>query len=906
MQTTNERLVGDGPTAIRLSATPAVLWHQMSVGATLAALGTQCAGLDAAEASRRLQAYGANTVREKRRRTAVELFGRQFTDSMVVVLMVAAVVSGLIGDAQDAVTIVAVLVLNAVVGFIQEYRAERAMEALAAMAASTATVVRDGSTRVVPGSAVVPGDVVLLEAGAIVPADMRLLDAVRLMVDESSLTGESAPVEKTIGPLHDECLALGDRSNMAYRGTTVTCGRGTGAVVATGMATEFGRIAAELARAGEEKTPLQRRLAHFGRWLAVAALIVSCAVFLTGVWRGEPPLLMFLTAVSLAVAAIPEALPAVVTVSLALGARRMVQQRALVRKLPAVETLGSVTYVCSDKTGTLTMNRMRVEAVYCDGTVLPTPRSDGPWRVLLQAMAISNDVTATTDEAAIGDPTEVALLRAAREAGFEKLAIEREYPRVDEIPFDAARRCMTTIHRKPDGSFVSFTKGALETVLAKSESIETGSGEAALRLEDVRTAGERMAAEGQRVLAIAMRQWRSCPATTTAEHVEQGLTLVGVVGIMDPPRAEVRDAVATCRAAGIVPVMISGDHPSTARAIAARVGIIREGDEVLSGPEIARLSADELANRVGSVRVYARVAPEQKLAIVRALQARGEIVAMTGDGVNDAPALEQADIGVAMGVAGTDVAKAASAMVLLDDNFTTIVRAVREGRRVYDNLRRFIKYAVTTNSAEVALVFLAPFFGLPMPLLPIQILWINLVSDGLPGLALAAEPEESDVMLRRPRPPQESIFARGLGVHVIWMGALMAGLSIATEALFQHAGAAQRQTMVFTVLCFSQMAHVLAIRSERESLFTQGLRTNVPIVAAVALTVSLQLATIYTPTLNDVFKTRPLSAIDLAATVAFASTIFWAVEIEKWMRRRRSRNNHLGLAVTATRGEKET
>jgi len=861
-------------------------WHQLSADAALERLATSRDGLADAEAHRRLLKHGQNVLDEGRRRTPVGMLFGQFTDFMIIVLLAAAIISGLIGDLEDTIAIVTIVVLNAIVGFVQEYRAERAMEALKAMAAATATVVRDRTTRVIPGAEVVPGDVVLLEAGGIVPADLRLIEAARLKIDEAALTGESVPVEKAAAALAEEALPLGDRRNVAHKGTTVTYGRGSGVVFATGMATEFGKIAAQLEHAGKGKTPLQRRLAHFGRRLAVVVLLICAVVFGAGLWRGEPPLLMFLTAISLAVAAIPEALPAVVTVSLALGARRMVQKKALVRKLPAVETLGSVTYICSDKTGTLTMNRMRVERFHCDGASVETPRSDGPWCALLRAMALSNDAGVGAHGTVVGDPTEVALLMAARASGLEKQTVERDYPRVAELPFDSERKCMTTVHRDPDGGLVAFTKGAAEVVLERSILVEIASGSIAASKDELRQATERMARDGLRVLAVAMRRWQALPDTLASNEVERDLTLLGLVGIMDPPRDEARDAVEACKGAGIVPVMITGDHPVTARAIAQRVGLLSPGDEVLEGRELARLSADELGARVAGIRVYARVAPEEKLRIVRALQARGELVAMTGDGVNDAPALKQADIGVAMGVAGTDVAKEASAMILLDDNFATIVRAVREGRKIYDNLRRFIKYAVTTNSAEIGLIFFAPFLGLPMPLLPVQILWINLVTDGFPGLALAAEPEEKDVMRRPPRPPHESIFAHGLGLHVIWVGVLMAALSIGTEAWATSLGVKAWQTMVFTVVCLSQLANVLAIRSERESLFSQGLLSNRPLLAAVLLTAGLQLAAIYVSGLNRVLKTEPLGPAELALCIATASVVFFAVEIEKWIKRK--------------------
>jgi len=860
-------------------------WHQQPAGAVLAGLGTSPAGLGSAEAASRLREHGPNVLEEAKRRTALGMLASQFTDFMILVLLGAAVVSGLIGDVEDTVAIVAIVLLNAVVGFVQEYRAERAMEALKAMAAPTATVVRDGQTAVVPAAEVVPGDLVLLEAGRVVPADLRLLEAANLRVEEAALTGESVPVDKTIAPLHEETLTIGDRKNMAYKGTIVTYGRGSGVVVATGMATELGRIATLLGEAGEVKTPLQRRLARFGRRLAVAVLAICAIVFAGGLARGEAPLLIFLTAVSLAVAAIPEALPAVVTISLALGARKMAAKKALVRKLPAVETLGSVTYICSDKTGTLTLNRMRVDEWYCGGAVTRAPGRGRAWDELLRAMALSNDAAADATGRVLGDPTEAALFTAAVEAGVEKAKEEARLPRVAEIPFDADRKCMTTVHRDPAGGFVAFTKGAVEVMLERSTRVLTPSGSATIERDALLGISERMAADGLRVLALGARHWPGLPEPLAPEALEREITLLGLVGILDPPREEAREAIGTCRSAGIVPVMITGDHPLTARTIAARLGMLPDGAAVLTGQELAALPMSEFERRVETVRVYARVAPEQKLKIVTALQDRGEIVAMTGDGVNDAPALRRADIGVAMGITGTDVAKEASAMILLDDNFATIVRAVREGRKIYDNLRRFIRYAVTTNSAEIWTIFLAPFVGLPIPLLPIQILWINLVTDGLPGLALAVEPEEKDVMRRPPRPPQESVFAHGLGVHAVWVGLLMAGLTLGAQAWFFRAGSSHWQTMAFTVLCLAQLAHVLAIRSERESLFAQGLWSNRPLLGAVCLTLVLQLATIYVPALRDVFKTEPLSAGELALTVAVAAVVFVAVEIEKWVKR---------------------
>lgn len=863
-------------------------WHCLGADDTAAALQADAhRGLKAAEASERLARHGPNRIEEKRGRGPLPMLLAQFTDFMILVLIGAAIVAGMIGEPQDTVAIVVIVALNAVIGFIQEYRAERAMAALRQLAAPMARVRRSGRVMTLPTAELVPGDLVLLEAGNVVPADLRLTEAAQLKIQEAALTGESQPAEKSAAALKEAELPLGDRSNMAYKGTTVTYGRGSGIAVATGMATELGRIAALLHGAEEVRTPLQKRLARFGQRLAVAVLAICAMIFAVGVLRGEPPLLMFLTAVSLAVAAIPEALPAVVTVSLALGARKLVRKHALIRRLPAVETLGSVTYICSDKTGTLTLNRMRAEEFYVAGRLekgLPAQR-DEPWRLFFKALALNNDAFTGENGEMLGDPTEIALAQAAEEAGFAKGELERGSPRLGEVPFDSERKRMSTLHRDGEGVLV-LVKGAPEALLDRCANALAADGAAPLDPGAALAVAERMAGDGLRVLAVAYRRLATMPHALSHEAVEQGLTFLGLVGLMDPPRPEARQAVDLCRAAGIAPVMITGDHPATARAIAQRLGIVGDGSRVMTGQEFARLSDAQFKRQVEEVRVYARVAPEQKTRIVRALQDKGEFVAMTGDGVNDAPALKRADIGVAMGRGGTDVAREASHMVLLDDNFATIVTAVREGRRIYDNIRKFVKYTMTSNAGEIWVLFLAPFLGLPLPLLPIHILWINLVTDGLPGLALAAEAEEKGVMARLPRPPRESIFAHGMWQHMIWAGLLMGGISVLTQAWAYRTGAAHWQTMVFTVLTLSQMGHVLAIRSERESLFRQGLWSNRPLLGAVALTFLLQLAVIYVPAFNPVFKTAPLSAGELLACLGLSSVVFFAVEFEKWLVRR--------------------
>ncbi len=841
-------------------------------------------GLSEADIRERRAVFGPNAIPEQQARGPLRMFFGQFADYMIVVLMVAGLISGWLGDATDTLAILVIVVLNAVIGFVQEYRAERAIAALRRLASASAQVLREGRLSTIPASELVPGDLVMLEAGNVVPADLRLLDVARLKVEEAALTGESHPVEKGDALVRELDSPLGDRTNMVYKGTTATYGRGVGIVIATGMDTELGKIAELLRQEKEARTPLQQRLARFGQRLALLVLAVCAIIFGVGLLRGEAPVLMLLTAISLAVAAIPEALPAVVTVSLALGARRMVKKNALLRRLPAVETLGSVTFICSDKTGTLTQNRMRAEAFWVAGQRLDVLDSE-PSPRFTRALLLNNDARTDAAGQLVGDPTEIALFEAAVGAGLEPEQLSRESPRLDEIPFDSGRKRMTTLHKEADGH-IAYTKGAPESLLPCCVSQWSEGAARALDVAAVLAVAEEMAADGLRVLALAFRVFAVRPADFTAETIESELCFLGLVGLMDPPRPEAREAVRLCQTAGITPVMITGDHPATARAIAMRLGIAEAGSTVLTGAELARMSLEEFEQQVESVRLYARVAPEQKIKIVRALQDKGEFVAMTGDGVNDAPALRSANIGIAMGKIGTDVAREASHMVLLDDNFATIVTAVREGRRLFDNIRKFIKYALTGNSAEIWTLFLAPFLGLPIPLLPIHILWINLVTDGLPGLALAAEPEERGIMERSPRPPQENIFAGGLWQHILWIGLLMGGVSLFAQGWAYHTGSAHWQSMVFTVLTLSQMGHVLAIRSERDSFFVQGPFSNLPLLGATLLTLALQMAVLYVPVFQPVFKTEALSLDELVLCLALSSVVFVAVEIEKWLRRR--------------------
>jgi Ca2+-transporting ATPase len=850
---------------------------------------------------------------------------------MIVILIVAAVVSGLLGDYEDSIAIAVIVVLNAALGFGQEYRAERAMAALKQLSAPIVKVRREGRVREISTKELVPGDVVLLEAGNLVPADGRLLEAANLRVQESALTGESEPVEKETAALEGEEIPLGDRVDMVYSSTVVTRGRGQYVVTETGMATELGNIAAMIQAASPEQTPLQRRLNQVGKVLALAALAIVSVVFVLGLLRGEDLELMFLTAVSLAVAAVPEGLPAVVTIALALGAQRMLRRRALIRKLPAVETLGSVTVICSDKTGTLTENRMTATVLDVAGHTVdlagrsraasepgadggPTPVSGDPTLALLLAGgALCNDALLEEDEEdglhAIGDPTEGALVIAAAREGMKKPVLEAALPRVGEVPFDSGRKRMTTVHevvrgsgRKiPDalasvlnagresGSYIAFTKGAVDGLLEVSSDVWTDGGRAEPLNEGwqerILAANERLAENGIRVLGMGLRHLQSFDGGE--DDLERDLTFFGMVGMIDPARPEVEDAVKTCKRAGIRPLMITGDHPLTARNIAAELGIA-EGGRILTGRDFADLSGEALEDLVEEVSVYARVSPENKLDIVEALQRRGHIVAMTGDGVNDAPALRKADIGVAMGITGTDVSKEASDMVLTDDNFATIVAAVEQGRVIYDNIRKFIKYLLTSNSAEILVMLLGPFLGLGLPLLPLQILWINLVTDGPPALALSAEPAERGTMRRPPHPPNASVFARGLGRHVLWVGALMALVSLGVGLWYLRTAPELWPTMVFTTLTLSQMSHVMAIRSGDESLFRVGLLSNKPLLAAVALTFVLQLLAIYAPLFQGFLETEALPIADLAIAIALSTIIFWGVEVEKWLARRKS------------------
>ena len=911
-------------------------WYTLDRDAVLERLGTRLDGLTDEEAAERLQRFGPNQLQERRGRSPWAVLAAQFTEVMVVVLLVAAIISFAIGDATDAVMILIIVVLNAILGFTQEYRAERAMAALKRLAVPVVKVRRAGQIRELPATQLVPGDVILLEAGARVPADVRILESVNLRIEESALTGESVPTEKVDRALVAENISLGDQRNMAFMGTTVTYGRGVAVVVKTGMRTELGHIADMLQTIGEEKTPLQQRMAELGKWLAIGALIICAIVFAAGVWRGGEITEMFLTAVSLAVAAVPEGLPAVVTIALALGAQRMVRRNALIRKLPAVETLGSVTTICSDKTGTLTENRMTVtvldvagrtvnlvEQLRKAGPVLspddaPLAPPDETLTLLLVGGTLCNDAILEPDEKrpggyrAVGDPTEGALVIAAARMGLWKAQLETVLPRVAEVPFTSERKRMTTIHKvashrlQVTGSeqsdeelatwnlqhYVAFTKGAVDGMLEISDRVWVDGRTEPLDdhwRERIQAANDQLAADGVRVLGVAFRPLDTLPEPVNEETLERELIFVGLVGMIDPPRSEVRDAVAKCRTAGIRPVMITGDHPLTALHIARQLGIVALDDaqaRVITGQELAEMTVDDLEAVVEDVAVYARVSPAHKVKIVEALKHRGHFVAMTGDGVNDAPALKRADIGVAMGITGTDVSKEAADMILLDDNFATIVAAIEEGRTIYDNIRKFVRYTMSSNVGEIIVMLLAPLLGLPIPLTPLQILWVNLVTDGLPGLALGVEPAEPDTMRRPPHPPNESILARGMWQYMLWIGILMGLVSLSVEIWGYGRGSGAWRTMVFTTLCLAQMGNALAVRSERRTLLALGLFSNRPLLGAVLLTVVLQVAVIYVPFLQAIFRTVALTPAQLGISLAMSTVVFFAAEGVKLVRAR--------------------
>lgn len=921
-----------------LQPSEATTWHTQSQADALAWLeASPESGLSENEAVARLERYGLNELVEKPVKSPLVILWEQMTNPLVLLLIVAAVISAFLGKMDSFIAITAIVILNAALGVMQEYRAEQAMAALKKMAAPLVRVRRGGRVLDIQSRELVPGDLVLLEAGSIIPADGRLVEAVNLSIQEASLTGESQPVEKTVDTLSAPDLPLGDRRNMVYMGTSVTYGRGTALIVETGMQTQLGRIAELIQSVENEPTPLQRRMAEVGKVLLVAAVIVMVIALVIGLITGLTFDMVLLNAVAIAVAVVPEGLPAVVTIALALGAQRMLRREALIRKLPAVETLGSITTICSDKTGTLTENRMRVQVVDVagdtsdiesvvakgiDGVIRANGRHEprDPAHALLMAgNVLCNDAIpdngSSGERVVLGDPTEGAMVLAAERFGLDKSQLAHDFPRVGESPFSSDRKRMTTVHLHPQTlaaydtryladimaldartQYIAFSKGAVDSLLDVSTHVWVD--ESVVPLTDtlrsrIERANNEMAQNGLRVLGTAYRHLETLPDQWKPENVEHDLTFIGMVGIIDPPRPEVKQAVAICRAAGIRPLMITGDHPLTALNIARQLDIAGAHDRVITGQELIGMTPQELEAVVEQVPVYARVSPEHKLNIVQALQNRGHIVAMTGDGVNDAPALKRSDIGVAMGITGTAVSKEAADMVILDDNFRTIVSAVEEGRTIYDNVRRFIKYLLASNAGELFVLLATQLIaGMTIPLTTLQILWMNLITDGIPALALGVEQAEKGSMKRAPYAPDESIFGRGLGRHIVLVGLALGISGVAlgywawSQGIKAANGAPAWNTMVFIFLTLAQMGHALGLRSHRESLFGMGLGGNRLLIGAVIVTIILQMMAIYLPFFNTLFNTNPLTLGQLAICLVLSTLIFWVVELEKLLIRR--------------------
>lgn len=905
-------------------------WHQLSEGQLLDVLKSDIKkGLTPEEASQRFQEHGPNELAEKKGESPLKLLLSQFKDFMVLVLLGATVISGLLGEMLDALTIVAIILINGLLGFYQEYRAERSLRALKELTAPSAKVIRGGEYDLVPARTLVAGDIVLLESGDRVPADVRLIESNQCAIDEAALTGESVPVVKEAIAMAADDLPLGDRKNCGYLGTMVTRGTAKGIVTVTGMNTEMGKIANLIQQTEEADTPLQHRLEQLGKILIIVSVILTVVVVLAGILHGQPMYDMFLAGVSLAVAAIPEGLPAIVTIALALGVQRMIKRRAIVRKLPSVETLGCASVICSDKTGTLTQNKMTVTQLWLGGRTIEVTgegyepvgqlreegkgidtKGDPSLRRLTQIAALCNNSDLALQERSEdpkkrkaaakgeqtpsesmewkikGDPTEGALLVLAAKTGLAKSTLETLYTRVKEFPFDPERKRMSVLVSHQGGKLIC-TKGAPDLLVGQCSYVLWGDHVVPFTgtlKQKVLIANEAMAMDSLRVLGLAFREVKSYDNCDSNEEAENGLIFVGLTGMMDPPRKEVKEAIYKCKQAGIKTVMITGDHGTTAEAIAKTLGIMGRGGRVVTGAELSNMTDEELEKLADDVYVYARVSPEHKLRIVQALQRRGHVVAMTGDGVNDAPAVKAADIGIAMGISGTDVTKEASALVLADDNFASIVAAVEEGRGIYENIRKFIRYLLASNVGEIMTMFMAMMMGLPLPLVPIQILWVNLVTDGLPAMALGVDQAENDLMQHKPRSAKENIFARRLGWKIISRGILIGVCTLAAFILALNEGAGHSdqlihaQTVAFATLVMAQLIHVFDCRSSR-SIFHRKLLENKFLVLAVLSSLFLMLAVLYFEPLQPVFKTVPLDLRDWALVLVAAGIPTFAMGI---------------------------
>lgn len=829
-----------------------MIFHHEKAEAVVKELSSDVtAGLSEAQVQESRNRFGENRLREKKKKTNMQRFADQFKDVMILILIAAAVISFVIAcmekDAEgffEPALILLIVVLNAIMGVMQESKAEKALDALKGMSAPHARVIREGAEKVIDADQLVPGDIIRLEAGDFVPADARLIASVSLKSEESALTGESVPSDKEADVVIDENAALGDRSNMVFSGCSITYGTATAIVTATGMNTEMGKIADLLDNEEEVQTPLQKKLAQLGKYLGILALAACAVVFVVGVANGIPAMEIFMTAVSLAVSAIPEGLPAIVTIVLSIGVQRMVKKNAIIRRLPAVETLGSASIICSDKTGTLTQNRMTLVKAYLDGmdkTEEVNSDNSAEIKKLLQYGTLCCDssvVFQNGEEQHIGDPTETAIILAAHKNGMLQEELSRRYPRLGEIPFDSDRKLMTTIHQM-DGKNIVIVKGAFDIMAARCIA---GDLEAARRITD------EMSAAALRVLAVAYKEIQSVPDRITPEELENGLTFMGLVGMIDPPRPEAKAAVEVCRKAGIKPIMITGDHIVTASAIARELGIMQPGDRAVTGSELDSMTVAELDAQVEHISVYARVSPENKIRIVKAWQRKGQVVSMTGDGVNDAPALKAADIGCAMGITGTDVAKGAADMTLTDDNFATIVDAVQEGRGIYANIKKVVGFLLGTNIGEVITVFMAMILWHKSPFLSMQLLWINLVTDSLPAIALGMEPVEKDVMEQKPKPKDESLFAHGFGLRIILQGIMFGILALTAFRLGENKTGvlAGGQTLAFMVLALSQIIQAYNMRSEH-SLFKTGVFGNHKLNWAALVSVLLVAIVLFTP-----------------------------------------------------------
>ncbi|ASS77216.1 ATPase [Tumebacillus algifaecis] len=896
----------------------------MDVHDVLQLLSVPPDGLTSGEVEKRRDQFGENRLNEAEQKSWLTLFLNQFRDFMVLVLLAATLVSGLLGEHADAITIIAIIIVNGFLGFYQELRAEKSLASLKQLTAPTAHVLRDGQKISVAATELVPGDVIFLESGDRVPADVRILECAGLEAEEAALTGESLPVQKSILAIPDVNAALGDRKNMAYMGTMITRGKAKAIITATGMQTEMGRIADLIQTAEETETPLQRRLDQLGKILVYVALGITAVVVLAGIMHGNDMYTMFLAGVSLAVAAIPEGLPAIVTVALALGVQRMIKRKAIVRKLPSVETLGAATVICSDKTGTLTQNKMTVQRVWIGGQfyevsgtgyepmgefhcagkqVDPTRRPD--LLRLLEVSVLCNNAVLFQDKqkkhtawAVQGDPTEGALMVLAAKGGLHGPDMEASQPRLDEIPFDSTRKMMSVLTRDQKGNLFMLTKGGPDVLLERcgymlidgNVTPLTGS----LR-KGIMQANTTMGSEALRCLAVAYRPLRH-EGQFKEHEPERDLVFVGLIGMIDPPRQEVYDAIARTKKAGIKTIMITGDHQVTAEAIARQLGILPHGGLTVNGHDLYNMSDEELQARVEDIFVYARVSPEHKLRIVKALQARGHVVAMTGDGVNDAPAIKAADIGISMGQGGTDVAKDASALILSDDNFATIVAAIEEGRGIYDNIRKFVRYLLASNVGEIVTMFIAMMMGMPLPLVPIQILWVNLVTDGLPAIALGVDQAERDIMHKPPRNVRESIFARGLGFKILSRGIL---IGLATLGVFwftlqmEPDNLVKAQSMAFTTLVMAQLIHVFDCRSVEGGIFSRNFFENKWLIASVISSLVLLLGVMYIEAFQPVFRTVALGPIDWVIVMVAASIPTFALAARRMTNRG---TNRLGFS----------